>query len=271
MLDFENARSLMDDIRDYYLAHKGGTHESLKAMYYSAQHPNIDKWTVREYQGTTPASNEILWQSMGSSPVGEVTIERYLLRHSRYLEMPLLWIHRRRDQQHRPVVLWIGENGKASPQDWPQIEKQIAAGYDVISFDRRGLGETRMPFKAVSPDDPALAKLSFDEAYVSPLSGVLADYTYNSILTGRPYFLQSIEDVEIASRFARTKLAPTSPLSVTGDGIGGTVATAAAEVLRGIKLIPPSGEQPPNWSEIVDQKRELWPIQLLLPGGAYVH
>jgi hypothetical protein len=168
-------------------------------------------------------------------------------------------------------VLWIGENGKASAQDWPLIEKQLAAGYDVISFDRRGLGETRMPFKAVSPDDPALAKLSFDEAYVSPLSGVLADYTYNSILTGRPYFLQSIEDVEIAARFAQAKLAPTSQLSVTGDGIGSTLARSAAEVLPGIKLISPSGEQPPNWSEIVEQKRELWPIQLLLPGGAYVH
>jgi hypothetical protein len=239
-------------------------------MYYSAQHPDIEKWTVGEYQGTIPAFNEILWQSIGGSPAGDVIIDRYLLRHSRYLEMPLLWIHRR-DQQPRPVVLWIGENGKASAQDWPQIEKQIADGYDVISFDRRGLGETRMPFKAVSPDDPALAKLSFDEAYVSPLSGVLADYTYNSILTGRPYFLQSIEDVEIASRFARTKLAPTSPLSVTGDGIGGTVATAAAQVLPGLKLIPPSSEQPPKWSEIVEQKRELWPIQLLLPGGAYVH
>src|SRR5690348_12019339 len=72
MLDYENARSLMDDIRGYYLAHKGGTHESLMAMYYSAQRPDIEKWAVREYQGTTPASNEILWQSMGSSPVGEV-------------------------------------------------------------------------------------------------------------------------------------------------------------------------------------------------------
>jgi len=26
-----------------------------------------------------------------------------------------------------------------------------------------------------------------------------------------------------------------------------------------------------KWSELVEQKRETWPIQYLLPSGAYVH
>jgi hypothetical protein len=26
-----------------------------------------------------------------------------------------------------------------------------------------------------------------------------------------------------------------------------------------------------RWSDIVNQKTELWPIQYLLPGGAYIH
>jgi len=26
-----------------------------------------------------------------------------------------------------------------------------------------------------------------------------------------------------------------------------------------------------KWSEIVEQKKESWPIQYLLPGGAYIH
>jgi hypothetical protein len=60
-----------------------------------------------------------------------------------------------------------------------------------------------MAYRAASPDDPALAQLDFDRAYVSPVSGILADYVYNLILTGRPYFLQMIEDVEIATRFFR--------------------------------------------------------------------
>src|SRR6202045_3680017 len=79
----------------------------------------------------------------------------------------------------------------------------LGAVQDIVSVDPRGLGETRMPYKAESPDDPALAQMDLGHAYINPLSGVLAGYVYNSILTGRPYFLQMIEDVEIAGRFLK--------------------------------------------------------------------
>jgi len=59
--------------------------------------------------------------------------------------------------------------------------KYVTAGYDVVSVDPRGLGETRMAYNAASPDESALAQLDFDRAYTNPLSGVLADYVYNSI------------------------------------------------------------------------------------------
>jgi hypothetical protein len=49
-----------------------------------------------------------------------------------------------------------------------------------------------------------------------------------------------------------------------------TVAGAAAETLPNLKFLP-SPDAAIKWSEIVDQKRELWPIELLLPGGAYIH
>jgi hypothetical protein len=193
-----------------------------------------------------------------------------LLRHSRYLEMPLLWIHKK-EQSGRKVLLWLGENGKATVQAWPELAKLLNAGYDIVSFDPRGLGETRMPYKAVSPDDPALAQITFDQAYVSPLSGVLADYVYNSVLTGRPYFLQMMEDVEIGARFSRVKLNPGAEITITGIGNGLSVASAAAEVLPATKLLPQDNEKAVKWSEFVDQKRELWPIEFLLPGGAYIH
>jgi len=214
--------------------------------------------------------NEIQWEEAGGSRTGDVSIDRYVLHHSRYLEIPLLWIHKIGAQQKR-VLFWIGENGKAAPEDWPGLTKWLDQGYDVVSFDPRGLGETRMPYKAVSPDDPALAQLNFDQAYVSPISGVLADYVYNSLLTGRPYFLQMIEDVEIAARFTSAKLAPGSELAVTGTGDAFTLASAVSEALPHIKLISPPGAQPLKWSELVDQRRELWPIQDLVPGGAYLH
>ena len=269
MLDYDNARSVMDEIRDYYEQHKNEPHKSLKELY-DSNSARTDQWTVGEYQGAAPAEREIRWQALGTTQAADVSIDRYILHHSRYLQMPLLWIHKS-SQLRRPILLWLGENGKVTQDDWPDIQKKLDAGYDIVSFDPRGLGETRMPYKAVSPDDPALAQMSFDQAYESPISGVLADYVYNSILTGRPYFLQMIEDVEIASRFSRAKLNPTQELLVTGSGNAYTVASAAVEILPHSKLLPDPASQILKWSEVVRVKRELWPIELLLPGGAYLH
>ena len=148
--------------------------------------------------------------------------------------------------------------------------KSIDQGYDIVTFDFRGLGETRMPYKAVSEDDPTLAQLDFDHAYVNPVSSVLADYVYNALLTGRPYFLQMIEDAEIANRFARVKLQATE-VSVSSDSDSYGLASAISDALPEVKLLPQAGGQAFRWSQIVEQKQELWPIQFLLPGGAYIH
>jgi hypothetical protein len=126
-----------------------------------------------------------------------------------------------------------------------------------------------MAYKAVSEDDPSLAQRSFDEAYVNPLSSVLADYVYNSLLIGRPYFLQMIEDVEIAGRFAKMKVGA-GQFFIVGESDASPLAAAAAEALPSLKLLEQS-EHMVSWSQLVDQKRELWPIQDLLPGGAYIH
>jgi hypothetical protein len=166
------------------------------------------------------------------------------------------------------VLLWFSSNGKASAEDWQAITKYLNAGYEIVSFDFRGLGETRMPYKAVSPDDPLLGQLSYDAAYINPVSSVLADYVYNSVLIGRPYFFQMIEDVEIASRFAEMQLKG-NKISVVGETDAATLATSAAQVLSGLTLVP---SQAPKivWSQIVEEKKESWPIQYLLPEGVRV-
>ncbi len=192
-----------------------------------------------------------------------------MLRHSKLLEMPLLHIHKA-DGEKRPVLFWFRENGKATAEDWPEIKKYVTRGYDVISFDVRGLGETRMPYTAVSPDDPELGALDFDHAYVNPISGVLANHVYNSLLVGRPYFLQMIEDAEIASRFAGEKLGA-KVVAVSGRGDAYTLAVAISETLPEVKLLASADARSLKWSEIVEQKREIWPIQYLLPSGAYIH
>jgi hypothetical protein len=123
----------------------------------------------------------------------------------------------------------------------------------------------------VSPDDPTLAQLDIEHAYVNPLSGVLSDYVYNSLLTGRPYFLQMIEDAEIATRFFQGHFGPHSEFTVTGTTGAYPLVSAIAETLPNVKLLPQGDTQIIKWSEIVDRKTELWPIEYLLPGGAYVH
>jgi len=269
MLDYPDARSIMEEVRDYYREHKNSRHGDLKHLYFSSSYPGIDAWSVKEYEGTTPAPKEIRWESVGTSQSGEITIDRFLIHHSRYLEMPLLWIHK--PGKDRRLLLWLGNTGKADAQDWPEITKYLDDGYNIISIDTRGLGETRMPYKAISEDDPTLAQVDFDHAYMSSISGVLADYVYNSILTGRPYFLQMIEDVEIASRFSSEKLGEGPEFFVTGKGDGFTLASAVAETLPNSKLIKRAGTVPSNWSDFVEQKQEIFPIQFLLPEGAYIH
>ena len=74
---------------------------------------------------------------------------------------------------------------------------------------------------------------------------------------------------EIATRFSRLQL-NARQISVTAAGDGYTLAQSIAEVITGIGLQRQPGEHIIKWSELVEQKRELWPIQYLLPGGAYI-
>ena len=270
MVEYPNARSLMDEIRNYYEQHRKRAGVDIKRLYHSATYPGIDGWSIRENRGTAPRAGEMTWQQAGTSKWDEISIDKYVLRHSQYLEMPLLWIHKS-SQASRPVLLWFNAAGKATVKDWPVLLQYVNAGYDIASIDPRGLGETRMLYQAVSPDDPALAHLNFDKAYRSPISGVLADYVYNSVLTGRPYLLQMIEDAEIAKRFLQSKSGPKPEFSVTGIGDGYTLAQLISETLPDTKFLPQASEHLVRWSDLVNQKQELWPIELLLPEGAYIH
>ena len=270
MLDFEDARSIMDLIREYYKAHKQEPAKTIEQLYHSDLHPHIETWKVAEFHGAVLGDAEIAWEKISDSQYQGVTIEKYLLRHSRYLQMPLLRIHKT-GKDGGPVLLWLGENGKVMAADWPAIVKYVEDGYSVLSFDPRGLGETRMPYKAASPDDPSLAQLDLAHAYLNPLSGVLSDYVYNSLLVGRPYLLQTIEDTEIATHFLRAVSGPRVELFIAGSDEAAPLVSAITQTLPDIKLLPHANSEPFHWSEVVEQKTEIWPIQYLLPGGAYIH
>ncbi len=277
MLDFNDARSLMDLIRDYYEENKKDARRStttLKELYYGDHHPDVGSWGVSEFTDTPIGEPAISWEARGSSSFDGVSVDKYSLHHSGNLEMPLLHIHKTAGSSAtsapRRLLFWFSSRGKATNDNWVEIMKYLDLGYEIVSFDFRGLGETRMQYKAVSEDDPSLAKSNFDEAYVNPLSSVLAGYVYNSLLTGRPYFLQMIEDAEIAKRFSSLQL-HAAELFVAGDGNADMLASSITEVLPDIKPVPGARGSTMDWSEIVEQKREVWPIQNLLPGGAYIH
>jgi hypothetical protein len=268
MVAEKNARSLLEVIRDYYEERRPTSSRTLQAEYRRFQKNRVNDWAVGEFRSAPPSDHQILWEARGQGKVDGAVVEKFLLHHSRQLEMPVLFIHRDSNET-RDVLLWFGENGKAGPSDWSAVRDGLAAGYDVLTFDFRGLGETRMPFTAVSPDDPALGNLDFDHAYVNPLSGVLANHVYNSLLTGRPYFFEMIEDAEIARRFANEKLAR-RVVAVTAAGEAYTVAAGVARVSEGLKLLPQPNGRVLRWADLVEQKQEVWPIEFLVPGGAYL-
>jgi len=258
-------RSLTEAIREEARQRRRRPDASLAELYQGDGYPGIRDWPVRADTGQA-AERTIAWRDAGRY-VGEgAVIDRYLLRHGERLAIPVLHIHRAGAASRR-ALLHTGLDGKARPEDWPELQSHLAAGWDVVSFDVRGLGETRMVYKAESIDDPELVAQDEAVAYTSPLSSVLANYVYNTLLTGRPYFLQTIEDAEIVARFARLKLGA-GRLAITGRGEARLLAAAAAQAVPGIELLP--GPTPDRWARWVEEQRETWPIHYLLPGGAHV-
>jgi hypothetical protein len=184
--------------------------------------------------------------------------------------MPLLHFHHDGSASKGPILLF-SLHGKASENDWPQIAKLLDDGYEVFSFDFRGLGETRMNYRARSSDDPDLVQGDFDQAYVSPLSSVLAGYVYNSLLTGRPYFMQLMDDIKIAELFIRSRNTQSHlPLTIAATGDAYTLAMRFQEIDRGVKVLSAQAALPLDWSMLVAHKQELWPIAFLVPSGAHI-
>jgi hypothetical protein len=103
---------------------------------------------------------------------------------------------------------------------------------------------------------------SFDEAYVDPLNSVMADYVYNSLLTGRPYFLQMMDDLKIAELFIRKRNArlPREPITLAATGEAYSLAVRFKEVDPQVKILKQESAPVLNWSALVAQGQEQWPI-----------
>jgi cephalosporin-C deacetylase-like acetyl esterase len=268
-VDFADAQPLLRFIAKYSDERQHENHETLATLYRSLQDPEISSWTVGQYNGSV-SSKEVRWEAVGSSIAGSARIDRYLLHHSMHLHMPLLHIH---DDQIKPrgTLIWLSLQSKVAPKDWPEIAKLLSQGYEVYSFDFRGLGESRMNYRVKSADDPELVKGDFDKAYVSPLSSVLADYVYNSLLTGRPYFLQLMDDLKIAELFIRSRSTRSdAPVSIDATNDAYELATRFSEIDQEVNVLANDSAPSADWPALVAKGQEEWPIAYLLPLGAYI-
>ena len=271
-LDYPDSQPLLVFISRYSAERQRSNQQTFAQMYRSELDPEISSWKVRPFIGSAPA-RQVQWEAVGSSTFGTVQIDRYLLHHSTYLEMPLLHFHND-GKPSKGSVIWLSLPGKSSKKDWPEIANLLSEGYEVFSFDFRGLGETRMNYRARSPDDPELVQGDFDQAYVNPLSSVLAGYVYNSLLTGRPYFLQMMDDIKIAELFIRSRDSkPNSsarPLILAAAGESYSIASWFKEIDHTAVILPTASAPALDWSALVTQSREQWPIAFLMPSGALI-
>ncbi len=266
--EFPDAVPLTRLIRDI-MKEKASRSLRLPDLYRSEEHSGVDRWTIAEFTGG-PADKKISWEACGSASGPGVESARYLLHHSGNLAAPVNYVKSTGARSPGRVALLVSLKGKPGVKDWQSVTSLLRQGYDVITFDFRGVGEQRMLYSTQTPE--GVIKTSNEADYFDPLNSIMANYVYNSLLVGRPYLLQMIEDIEIVSRFAREKLGLPDLVLVSQTPDDATVAWAAVECLPGLKMLSGDGEANRfRWSEVVEQQREIWPIQLLLPGGAYVN
>jgi hypothetical protein len=251
----------MEVIRDDARTHPPATRRL--AELYRAGAAGLDRRPIVPFSATAPG-DVIAWEAAGTQRVGSAIVDGYRLRHDG-LVLPLVHVHGP-GAPRRGLVVLLDLAGKIGPRDWPTVEARLAEGREVLSLDPRGLGETRMHYRAASIDDPSLAPPDEEAAYADPLSGVLANHAYNAQLLGRPYLFEMIDDVGLAVRFARERLGA-HEIVVEGRGDARLLARAAAASLPGVALAASPGEAGFSWKDAVEHLQEVWPIHYLVPGG----
>ncbi len=267
-LEYPDGKDFLDVVRDYYHTRKNSISIDIAEMYHGRNYPGINGWSLTPFKHGN-SQREIGWEAAGSASHDGYAIDKYVLHHSGLLAIPLLHIKSKGKRPEGKAVLWFDFRRKLCADNFAEVKPLLEQGYDVLSFDFRGQGENMMRYAVASIDDPRLAAVPLEEQYYSQTSGVMANYVYNTLLTGRPYFLQMVEDVEIVARFAGGRLG-IDKLAITGRGKAHTVAAAAAGSLDGLELLAAPDAELVDWAAIVDGKQETWPIEFLLPDGAYV-
>jgi dienelactone hydrolase len=261
-LEYRDARPLVDLIGEYFEERRSIIRTTLPELYRQSGGPDIPAWAIEESR--EPAAATLGWEARGSTEGPGLRIERYLLHHEG-LAKPLIRV--KGTDNRKGAVIWLNLHGKLRVDDWPKVEELVRSGYEVISFDCRGTGEDKMPFR--TKVDPAPPGIDPNAEYADVLNSVLANYVYNSLLIGRPYFFELIDDLAIVSRFAREVL-EARDLTVLGQGDAAFLAASSTACLPELSLFPGQPASGFSWSGVLENRSEVWPIHYLVPGGGYV-
>jgi dienelactone hydrolase len=269
LLEFAEAQPLTEIIRRYSEGRRGKVRNSLASLYRRNQYPGIEKWPAVPDDGSSSA-HRILWKKTESTTSGRWQFDHYLLRHSGRLTIPLVQISEPgRKVKSDLVKVWLKESGKIGPQEWPLLVQSLELGDEIVTFDFRGQGEDAMQYSTTGID-AALGGSATMMSYDDPLSSVLANYVYNSLLIGRPYFLEMLEDTEIVLQFLRAHSKP-GRICVETAVSAHLLGWAIHAVFPGTeKCKTPVGPPFNKWSDWAAAGGVEWPIQFLLPGGAFV-
>jgi dienelactone hydrolase len=276
-VDLTDGRSLVDVIRDEWRGSRASSNGSSSGSGSTTSSRNATLATLYGKSAVAalpivpdddakPPRQAIAWTRVSSAVWEGVTIDRYVLRHSDRLEIPVLHVRRTDTATTRRVLLSLGLHSHIESADWPAVVKQLDAGFEVVSFDLRGTGESRIAYK-VNSELPEPKPTDEREIYAFPTGSVLANHVYNAQLLGRPYLLDALEDVEIVTRFVQRQLGAPS-VAVSGRGEADLLSRAAAQVFN-LTHVAAADAVTMEWAEVVEQGRELWPIQYMVPGGAH--
>ena len=267
MLDFEDARSLMDVIHDYYTEHQTRVSESIRQLYLGGKYPGIATWEISQYRGLTPTEGDIAWESAGTSTFETPpSIAMFCVTAA----ISLCPCCTSTGQRIRVAAGCCGSartarrpqtTGPKSGSTWTPAS---ISSPSIFAGSARHECPTKRFLKTTLPS-PSSILPGLRQSALQRVSGLRLQF----VADGQPYFLQMIEDAEIALRFSRLKL-HAGEFSVASDDEGFTLANAIAGTLPGVRQFR-TRRAIMKWSTLVVEKRELWPIQYLLPGGAYIH
>ena len=128
--------------------------------------------------------------------------------------------------------------GKIRAADWPEVEARLAEGHEVVSFDPRGLGETRMRYKAASIDDPVVRKRAMHVVAENQRVRDFADAlrandlaTAGELMLASHASLRDLYDTSTAQMDAAVAHVASLPgvhgVRMTGGGFGGCIVALA--------------------------------------------